>query len=326
MTTRRYFLKRTLAAGIAAAGSSNLISCSKDDAEEHEYDIEPAMLGKTGVVIPRISVGLGSRFCNISNEDEAVGILNYALDNGLYSWDTAHGYRNNQNNVISEERAGIVLKNRRDEVFITTKIGERDPEVVMNQVDISLKRLQTDYVDVLMIHNVLSIEDVDRICKKGGAAEAFMKLKNEGLARFIGFSCHGSHHSVSALMDRIDFDVILLAMDHHTGNQFAREKTIIPKAVEKGTGIMLMKVVRPAEHLTNFNAQDLIRYALSIEGPTSLVLGMDSIEVVKSNAGILQNYKPVSRKEMERITSVLTPFYEQEIFGWMQKGYHDGES
>jgi uncharacterized protein len=323
MTTRRNFLKRTLVTGIAVAGSSNFISCSQDEAEEYEYDLNPAMLGKTGVVIPRISVGLGSRFCSVSNVDEAVGILNYALDNGLYSWDTAHGYRNNQNNVISEQRAGIVLKDRRDEVFITTKIGERDPEIIRNQVNISLQRLQSDYVDVLMIHNVESVEDVDRICEKGSTAETFIQLKKEGLARFIGFSCHSSHDAVSVLMDRIDFDVILMAMDHHTGNQFAREKSIIPKAVEKGTGIMLMKVVRPAEHLINFNAQDLIRYALSIEGPASLVLGMDSIDVVKSNVDILKTFKSFSQKEMNKIRSGLIPVYEGRVFDWMQQNYSD---
>jgi aryl-alcohol dehydrogenase-like predicted oxidoreductase len=124
-----------------------------------------AILGKTGVRIPRIAVGLGSRFCNLEKDEDAFKILNHALDNGLYYWDTACDYENKKLGFTSEGRIGEVLKTRRKEVFICTKVDSRDPDEAKRQIERSLKRLQTDYLDVYFIHHfdeVTPLEDTLR--------------------------------------------------------------------------------------------------------------------------------------------------------------------
>ena len=115
--SRRKFIKVTTESTAVFALGGNLIKCTKPE----EFDpkgLPTRILGKTGVEIPLIALGLGSRFCSVSNEDDALNILTYALDNGLYYWDTAHIYTNGS--IISEERLGKIIKHRRGEIFIST--------------------------------------------------------------------------------------------------------------------------------------------------------------------------------------------------------------
>jgi len=320
--SRRDFFKKTIFSGIAFAGLLNYYSCSKSSDTIELLGEPTAILGKTGVRIPRISVGTGSRFCSIIDEEEALEVLTYALDNGLFSWDTAYSYGNNED-VISEERIGKILKDRRGEVFLTSKATARDPDIAMRQIETSLKRLQTDYFDNLMIHHVGSMEDVERVSKKEGVIDLFEKLKSEGITRFIGFSGHGDSHPMNAIMDRADFDTMLIAMDQHSADS-QREDLLIPKAKEKNIGVLLMKVVRPKETVSGVNAEELIRYALTIDGPAGIVLGMDSMEVVKSNVDILNSYKPMNSEEQARVASALETAILKKEFEWKKEGYIDG--
>src|SRR5210317_2070133 len=156
---RREFIKGTMAAGITIAGGGLVSSCNPRNAK----GLATTVLGKTGVEVPRIALGLGSRWCAVDDEDKALEILTYALEKGLYYWDTAASYENKQNGAISEERIGKILKDRRKEVFISTKVQERDPDKALAQVERSLKRLQIDQLDLLKIHNVQGGEDLENI-------------------------------------------------------------------------------------------------------------------------------------------------------------------
>ena len=221
--SRRKFIKSTLAAGVTIAGSQ--IAFSKDnyliaagEISSDQYDpkgLPTSVLGKTGVVIPKIAIGLGSRFLNIKTLEEALEMCNYALDNGLYYWDTAHDYVNNSTGAISEERLGHIVKNRRNEIFLSTKISARDPEKARKEIEESLKRLQTDHLDMMKIHAVASSEDVRAICKNGGVLELFSKLKEEKVTRFIGFSGHGDARALKEMVDTGRFDSMLFAMNHY---------------------------------------------------------------------------------------------------------------
>jgi hypothetical protein len=123
--SRRKFIKQTLTAGAAIAGSQ--IAFSEGSAEknqksqQNQYDskgLPTVVLGKTEVRIPRMAIGLGSRFLNIPTLDEALEMCSFALDNGLYYWDTAHDYVNTATGAVSEERLGHIVKNRRNEIFL----------------------------------------------------------------------------------------------------------------------------------------------------------------------------------------------------------------
>ena len=330
--SRRKFIERTLGAGAAIAGakiafSDTFASGSSVKGIKNQYDpkgLPTAVLGKTGVVIPRMAIGLGSRFLNIANLDEALEMCNFALDNGLYYWDTAHSYVNETTGAVSEERLGHIIKDRRREIFLSTKIASRDPEVAKAQIEESLKRLQTDHVDMLKIHSVESPEDVISICKKGGVLDLVTKMKEQGVTRFIGFSGHGNAEALKSMAETGRFDSMLFAMNHYGDNKENRQGSLIPAAKQKGMGIMLMKSVRPKETIQGINTAELVRFALSLDGPDGVVVGMDSKKIVESNLNLLRNFKPMNSEEKTKYAIVLSPYFRHENLEWMRSGYHDG--
>jgi len=320
--TRRCFIKGTIGATVTLASSSLVSACV------NAYDakgLPTSVLGKTGVRIPRIALGLGSRFCEINDEEESTRLLEYALDNGLYYWDTAHVYKNNKNGVISEERVGAVVKQRREEIFLSTKVSGRKPDDAMWEIEDSLKRLQTDKLDMLKIHSVESLEDIDQMSKKGQLIDIVHRMKEQGVARFIGFSGHGNAQAMKAMAERGDFDSMLIAMNHWGKNREERQELAVPAALNKGLGVMLMKVVRPKDKIPEIDVVELVRFALSLHGPSGCAVGMDSIEVVKSNLEILRNFKPMTAEEKLAMAKVLSPYFNHESLEWMNPEYQDGE-
>jgi len=325
--SRRKFIKQTIGAGVVIAGADLALLQTSCSGSRNKYDpkgLPTTVLGKTGVVIPRIAIGLGSRFLTIKTLDEAIAMCNYALDNGLYYWDTAHTYVNNESGAISEERLGHIVKDRREEIFLSTKIAARDTEGAKAQIELSLKRLQTDHLDMMKIHSVASPEDVNEICKTGGILDLFSKMKEEGVTKFIGFSGHGNAQALKMMIDTGRFDSMLFAMNHYAGPSDSRQELLIPAAKEKGMGVMLMKAVRPKETIEGVSIPELVRFALSLEGPDGVAVGMDSKKVVDSNLDILRNFSPMNAEEKIRYASLLSPFFRHENLPWMKAGYIDG--
>jgi len=263
-------------------------------------------------------------------------MLHYALDHGLYYFDTAWAYDNtiglppgkkkSPRHIISEERMGPVVKARRKEIFLSTKVTSRDPDEAMRQIETSLNRLQTDHLDQLMIHDVTTMDDVERLSEKGNLIDILHRLRDEGLTRFIGFSGHTDAAAMTAMVDRGDFNTMLIAMNHWnaTNNPQKRQEMAIPRAKEKGMAVILMKVIRPRETVAGLDPGDLIKYALSLKGPDVIVVGLDSIEVIDSNLEILRNFEQMDEVRMKEMAMRLSPFYNNNELPWMQPGYHDG--
>jgi uncharacterized protein len=329
--SRRKFIKGTIGTGLLVAGSGLLPSFAIYPASKREfaYDakgLPTTILGKTGVRIPRMAFGLGSRFCNIESAEEANRILHYALDNGLYYWDTAWSYVNQKTGVISEERLGEVVGVRRKEIFLSTKVTSRDPDEAMRQIESSLKRLKTDHLDLLNIHSIVSVEDVAKVSEKGNLIDLVSKMKAQKVTRFIGFTGHADAGALKMMVGKGIFDNMLMAMNHY--NQATtpspRQEEVIPAAKALGMGVMLIKAVRPKETVKGFDPSDLVKYALSLKGPDGVVVGMDSMEVVKKNLEILRNFKPMEEARMKELALQLTPFYNHQNLPWMEDGYCDG--
>jgi uncharacterized protein len=330
--SRRTFLKGTIGTGLLVAGAGMLPSSSiaEISTASSAYDakgLPTTLLGKTGVRIPRMAFGLGSRFCNIQSTDEAHRILNYALDNGLYYWDTAWFYENQKLGITSEGRLGDVVKARRKEIFLSTKVTSRDPDEAQRQIETSLKRLQTEHLDMFKIHDVQSAADVAKLSEKGNLIDILLKLKEQGVTRFIGYSGHTQAEAMKLMADKGVFDSMLIAMNHYrkSNDPQPRQELAIPAARAKGMGVMLMKVVRPRETVKGLDPKDLVRYALSLKDADGIVLGMESMEVVKSNLDILRNFKPMDEARMKELALQLAPFYNHENLPWMKPGYCDGK-
>lgn len=319
---RRHFINTCLA---AAAGIGSL-SCVRDvPGQRGGYDakgLPTRTLGKTGVTVPLIVIGGGSRFCAVTDPDESVAILELALDSGLYYWDTAHDYV--YSGVVSEERYGLLIKDRRDEVFLSSKVSERTYDGAMRHLEESLQRLQTDRLDLYQIHNVQSLDDVDAIGAENGVLRALQQLKDEGVTRFIGYSGHSSAEALAEMARRYDFDTMLVALNHYGQGQSDREGRAIPEAASKNMGVLAMKVIRPRETIETVTAAELIKYALSLEHVTAAVIGTDSRDVLSQNIELLRGFETLSPQEMERIGGLLEPFFNSGRLAWMQPGYTDG--
>ena len=319
--TRRDFIKTT---AVGAAGL--MVGCQAviNDSPYNAYGLPTMQLGKTGVELPRIAIGCGSRWCSIANEEEALNMMTYALDNGMYYWDTAHQYENKDLGFASEERLGKLLKTRRKEVFLATKVDAREPDEAKKMIEDSLNRLQTDRLDLLQIHSILSMEDVDKLGQTGGVVDIVRQMKEEGITRFIGFTGHTSAEAMKAMAERFGLDNMLIALNHHQQGKQAFEEQAVPTARKHGLGVMVMKVIRPREKVKSLAVKDLVRYALSLQQADGAVIGMDSIEVVKANIALLKDFSPMSAPEMEQMEMALAPFYRSPDIQWMQPGYRDG--
>lgn len=328
---RRDFLKTMAAAAAAvplgtAAHGDRSLSGQGVPAAAPAYDakgLPTAVLGKTGVAVPRIGIGLGSRFCAVENEDTAQEILHAAIDHGFYYWDTAYNYTNGS--IVSEERLGRVLETRRQEVFLATKFEARTYDGVMRQLEGSLRRLRTDRLDLYQVHLVESMADLDTLGLPGGALEALRKIKDQKIARFIGFSGHVDAAAMAEAARRHDFDTMLIALNHYPERRGDLENGAIPAASGRNMGVMIIKAVRPRETVAGLDPADLIRYALTLPLVHSAVVGTDGVEIVRKNAALLRAFRPLSPEEMTRLAVKLEPFYAGLALPWMRPGYRDGE-
>ncbi len=317
--SRREFLKATAAAGAAAAMVPKLALSAPMTAYDAK-GVPTREFGSTGVMVPIMSIGLGSRFMSVEDDDTAAEIMTRALDNGLYYWDTAASYGNDR--ISSEERVGKILKDRRKEVFVSTKVEERDADGAKRTIEQSLKRLQTDYIDVYNVHSIASVEDVQSLAD--GVMPVLLDYKEQGIIRFIGFTGHTDARAMKLAAQMYDCDLMVIALNHYQQGEQAFEESAVPAAAEKGMGVSLIKAVRPRELVEGLDPNKLVRYALSMDQVTAAIVGTDSVEVLDRNLETLRNFKPYDEEEMEEIRLSLNPFYESDKIPWMAPSYRDG--
>ncbi len=320
--TRRKFVKTTLAT-TAAVTVLPAVGCIGGAGPFDPKGLPTRILGNTGVRAPILGFGCGSRWMSVENDDEALGILEHALDNGLYYWDTAAIYGNER--ISSEERIGKILKNRRKEVFQVTKLEERDGDKAKAQLERSLSRLQTDYVDLLHVHSIESVEDAEQLGKKGGVLEVLHECRDQGIAKHIGFTGHSSAEGMKRAAELYDFEVMMIALNHHVPSREEHfEEHAVPFAANKGLAVVAMKVIRPRETVEGLLPEMLIRYALSLDHLSLANIGTDSMEVLKANLALIRDFKPLDAREMEEVRIALAPFYQHKNLAWMHPSYRDG--
>jgi hypothetical protein len=319
--TRRQFVQTTAAAAatVAIAPVTGCISTSPYNPK----GLPTVKLGKTDSVVPLLGFGCGSRWMAVQDNDKALEILESAFNQGLYYWDTAASYGNEK--ISSEERVGIILKERREQVFLSTKTGDREGDLAKKSVEQSLKRLQTDHIDLLHVHSISSVEDAEQMCEKGKVLEVLDQFKSEGVIRNIGFTGHASAAGMKRAVELYDFDVMMMALNHQsTDGTEDFEGLPAPLARQKGMGVVAMKVIRPRETVNGLAANDLVRYALTLSDFHMANIGMDSMEVLNSNLEILQNFAPLGKEKMNELRLALKPFYRGKNLAWMHAEYHDG--
>ncbi len=264
-----------------------------------ETGVPKRILGKTGMEVSRLSFGCGGRFIKgFPSEDKALEALNWAFSKGINFFDTAHTYGNGE----SERRLGLFLKNHRNQVFVATKLEARDPNTFRAQFEVSLKRLQTDQVDLLNIHGLRNMDEVASIGTKEGIYRSLVRLKEEGGARFIGFSCHSDGQAAKAAIERYDFDFCTLQLNAAGIGGF--EDTALPSALKMNVGVVAIKTTGAGKLLGNApgkgNIEELLNYVWNLP-VASIILGMANLKMVEQDIEWARNFKPVTRREREAL-------------------------
>jgi aryl-alcohol dehydrogenase-like predicted oxidoreductase len=277
-----------------------------------EPDLLPRRpFGKTGLEVPILAFGAGSRFVSYESDEEALRVLNRAIDLGMNYIDTAHSYGDGK----SEERIGQILPARRKEVLLQTKLGGRTADEARRQLELSLKRLQTDHLDVLHIHALENLEDLAAIEAKGGVLEAMYEARDQKVARCIGITGHNDPVAMKAALEHNDFDCVQMAlniarcrMSWGDGGQAIAtplgdgsfEALALPVANRKGMGVIAMKIFGQEQLVGDASVRELIYYSLSL--PVSLAtLGMPKPEMLEENVKLGRAFQPLPEAEMQRL-------------------------
>jgi hypothetical protein len=304
--SRREFLE---ASALGSLAMSPLLGAGKTK-------LPTRTLGKTGARVSILAMGAGSRYLMYKEEDQALQAAEKALDLGITYIDTSDDYGNNH---LSEQRIGKALKGRRNDVFLATKLSDRNGQETRRVVEDSLKALQVDQVDLIHIHSLTSEQDLAHIEAKGGVLEQLMKLKDEKLTRFIGITSHTDPSVLKTALERHDFDCTQMALNGamvgmksgtggmvpNEGMRTSFETAALPVANRKKMGVLAMKVFAQDALAGQAAPEKLLYYSLSLP-VTAAVVGMPKLEQIEKNVQLAKAFRPLPKAEMEELPGRLS--------------------
>lgn len=303
--SRREFLEH-LGLG-TAAGTTLLLLKGAADAHAANDLIPKRTLGRTGAKVSILAFGCGSRFLMYKDEDSASAILNRAIDLGITYLDTAYSYGDGQ----SETRVGKIMAKRRKEVWLATKIPDRTRDEFLRRLEGSLKRLQTDHVDLVHIHSLGQAEDLAKIEAPNGALKGLMEAREQKMARFVGMTSHTNGQVMADAIKRHDLDCVQMALNASRNGRF--EELALPAANAKNLGVIAMKVTGQeflvGEGAGKADMNSLLRYSMSLP-VTTAVVGMPRPEMLAHNVEIARTFSPLTDQEKERVRQQLSPARE----------------
>src|SRR6201997_1379427 len=286
--------------GIAAASLLMAGTLNGSAAEERKNGIPYRMLGRTGETVSVIGLG-GYHLGKQSDPAESIRVTRAGIDEGINFLDNCWDYNGGE----SEIRMGKALRGGyRQKAFLMTKIDGRTKTAAAAQLNESLRRLQTDRIDLLQFHEVIRDNDPDRIFAEGGGMEAVLEAQKAGKVRFIGFTGHKSpdiHLKMLATAAKHDFrfDAIqmpLNVMDAHF-NSF--EKKVLPALLKNNIGVLGMKPM--GDHIIleskTATAVECLHYAMNL--PTSVVItGCDSLPILKQALQAARSFQPMDSSQV----------------------------
>jgi uncharacterized protein len=258
--------------------------------------------GSTGVSVPLIGYGTAPLGKDHISREHAVRCLNHAIDRGITYLDTSPGYG-------SEPHIGQVMRSRRKEVFLATKVDQRRQQSVLEEIQKSLEKLQTDYVDLIQIHAVSAYADLEQALAEDGAIAALEEARSQGLMRHIGITGHARPDLLAQALRRYPFGAVLAALGMVDHLVTAPDVTLLPVAQEKGAAVIAMKVLG---HGNNPNIERSVRYSLGLPGVSIAIIGMDSTEQIDEIVEIAARFEPLSKEEEQQLVDDVRPLIEKE--------------
>lgn len=256
-------------------------------------------MGRTGLQVSIVGMG-GYHLGTASGQAEVNDMVAKALDHGINFFDNAWEYHKG----LSEERVGTALKGKRDRAIVMTKVCThgRKKEVAMQQLEESLRRLQTDHLDVWQVHEVIYYNDPELAYQPDGVLEAPTAARQQGKVRFVGFTGHKNPAIHLDMLNRgFQFDTVQMPINCFDPAYRSFEREVLPVAVQKGMAVFSMKSMggsgEPIVHGA-LTPTEALSYAMSVPGVSTTISGMDSMQVLDQNLLILAGFKPLSEEQM----------------------------
>ncbi len=299
---RRDFLKSAAAAGVATVAAQNAGAQTAGTAQSRPMspDMQYRELGRTGEKVSAIGLG-GYHIGKQPDPAESIRLIRTAIDRGITFMDNCWDY----NDGSSELRMGQALADGyRSKVFLMTKMDGRTAKEYNRQLEQSLGRLRTDTIDLVQFHEVIRMEDPDRIFAPGGALEAAVAARQAGKLRYIGFTGHKDPAVHLRMFDvarqhNFHFDTVQMpinVMDAHF-RSFAKE--VVPVAVQQGVGVLAMKTFGDHYILDSNTVQPIEALQYSLSQPVSVVItGIDTMPVMDQAFAAVKNFQPMSGPQM----------------------------
>src|SRR5436305_10328126 len=257
-------------------------------------------LGRTGEEVSVIGLG-GHHIGRQKEEKDSIEIIRAAIDAGINFMDNCWDYHDGG----SEIRMGKALKDGyRKKVFLMTKIDGRTRVAAAKQIEDSLRRLQTDVIDLLQHHEVLRLEDPDRIFAEGGAQEALLAAKKAGKVRFIGFTGHKDplvHLRMLEVAAKhgFRFDAVQMPLNVMDAHFRSFEKHVLPVLVKEGIGVLGMKSMGDSLILKSKTVTpvECLHYAMTLPAST-VITGIDSLEILQQDLEAVKTFRPLTEEQV----------------------------
>jgi predicted aldo/keto reductase-like oxidoreductase len=267
-------------------------------------------LGKTGVEVTILGLGGEGVLRTHGYDRAAYDLINRALDLGISYCESARAYDG------SESYYGKALRERRGEVFLTSKSHDRRKAGALAHLTQTLRNMQTDHLDLWQVHDVRTDADIEEIFAPGGAIEAFVEAKEKGLVRFIGVTGHHDPAVIRACIERFPFDTVLLPVNPAEPAHESFIDEALPSARERNMGIIGMKV-----YLRGFAAkipgytgmEPFFRFALS-QPVSTVVIGCDDLRQLEENVRFAASFQPVTGEESAALVRHVAPFARKLMY------------
>ena len=293
----------------AAVVSALVTSLRNHRAQAQTSNIPRRTLGRTGEKVSMVGLG-GYHLGMQKDEQESIRIIRTALDSGVNFLDNSWDYNDGQ----SEIRMGKALRDGyRQKAFLMTKIDGRTKKAAADQIEESLRRLQTDHVDLLQFHEVIRDTDPARVFAEGGGMEAVLEAKKQGKLRYIGFTGHKSpdiHLKMleTAFAHGFTFDTVQMPLNVMDAHFDSFEKKVLPVLVKHQIGVLGMKSMGDKIILNSKTATpvECLHYAMNL--PTSVVItGCDSMEILQQALDAARSFQPMSAVEVSSLLAKTAP-------------------
>jgi predicted aldo/keto reductase-like oxidoreductase len=272
--------------------------------------IPTRILGRTGQKVTLLGLGGEGVLRTFGQDKDATALINRALDLGLTYCESARAYSG------SEAYYGKALKERRKEIFLTSKSHSRDKKSAMAHLHETLTNMKTDHLDLWQVHDVREEVDIAEIFGPGGAIEAFVEAKQQGKTRFIGVTGHQDPSIIGKCIEQFDFDTVLMPVNPAEPKYKSFIENVMPLARKKNMGIIGMKVyVRGfVSRLSWYSSmKPFLRFALS-QPVTNVVIGCDDIKQLEQNVEFAGSFEPMTQEEQEDLIREVSPAARQLMY------------